>query len=63
MATLRELFASRLTGLESAFADEKAKLESDLAEVGPLAEHDVQSLLSWMQAALKHIGTGSTPTS
>ena len=55
MATLREALSQRLTGLEAAFVAEKTKLEADLAEVGPLAEMELEQLKSWIAAVAKHL--------
>jgi hypothetical protein len=56
MATIKQEIVAKLANLEGAYAAEKSKLEGELAAIGPLAEHEIESLKSWMQAALRHIG-------
>jgi len=56
MPTIREEIQAKMNNLEAAYAVEKAKLEADLAAIGPLAEHEVESLKTWVAAVVKHFG-------
>lgn len=56
MATIAQEIQDKLAMLETVYATEKAKLEADLAAIGPLASHEIESLKTWMQAALRHLG-------
>ena len=54
--TLKEHFQAKLAAIEAAAAQEKAKVEAEIASVGPLVEHDIEALKAWVQAAVHHIG-------
>lgn len=56
MASIHEEITAKLANLDAAYTSEKRKLEADLAAVGPLAEHEIESLKLWLQAAVKHLG-------
>jgi len=54
--TLNEHFRAKLAAIEAAAAQEKAKVEAEMASVGPLIEHEIESLKAWVQAVGQHIG-------
>jgi hypothetical protein len=54
--TLKEHFAQKLANLEAAFVAEKAKIEAEMAGVGPLVEHDIDALRQWIANAAAHLG-------
>jgi len=56
MPTIREEIQAKVHSLEAAYGVERAKLEADLAAIGPLAEHEVESLKTWVAAVVKHFG-------
>ena len=53
---LKEHFAQKLANLEVAYTTEKAKIEAEMAGVGPLVEHDIESLKLWIANAAAHLG-------
>jgi len=52
--TLKEHFAAKLAAIEAAAAQEKAKVEAEMAEVGPFIEHEIEQLKTWIAAVAKH---------
>ena len=54
--TLKEHFQAKLAAIEAAAAQEKAKVEAEIASVGPLIEHDIEALKTWIANAAKAIG-------
>ena len=54
--TLKEHFQAKLAAIEAAAAQEKAKVEAEIASVGLLIDHDIEALKTWVQAAVHHIG-------
>ena len=50
--TIRQEIEAEIAALEA----KKAELVESLANMGPLAEHELESLKSWIQAIAKRIG-------
>ena len=54
--TLKEHFQAKLAAIEAAAAQEKAKVEAEIASVGPLIEHDIEALKAWVASCGPSIG-------
>jgi hypothetical protein len=56
MSTIRQEIEAKIANLDAAYTAEKGKLVADLAAIGPLAEHEIEALKSWIAPALKLLG-------
>jgi len=56
MPTVRQEIETKIANLDAAYNAEKSKLTEELVAIGPLVEHEVESLKSWVAALLKHFG-------
>lgn len=67
MATLGSIIQSRMSALDTAYQTERAKLQADLANLGPLLDREEAELKAWfsneesifasfIQSAKTHLG-------